>query len=264
MYSLAVYKYLEKITDYYDSLSSNKRVALYTAILLPVCAGFVYLMASLLPKTINLCEDGNPGKLSHTEVFNGVSLPTCTVQAESLAAHEADIPYSQVSDYEDARHIEELRRENKTGKNVSYRFNETGMLIIKGDLPPETSISIERGRIIIEGDMLDGSKASAMLPYKTKTESYPSMCTRMSVDNTLKTEPCIKHRTVFNGFIYDEDLSPAVHVQGTTYPETQIETNAGIEIDGNACSARLSVRHDRPLIVKGRRIKDPAEHYLCS
>lgn len=245
---------------YFDNLSPTMRMGVIFGGGAALVAGIVYCVVSL----IELCEEGTPGRETMSEVFNGVSLPTCIVEADELYAYEAELPYTQQNSYEESRRIEELRRNNERGKDIRYLYNETGMLVIRGGLPSETSVSITRGRIVIEGDMLEGSKACATLPYKTRRESYMSTCTRTSANNTVTTYPCTQYRTVFDGFVYETDTSPAVHVWGNTYPETKIVTNAGVEIDGNACSSSLVTRHGRSLEIGGQRFKDTDQHYRCS
>ncbi len=248
----------------FDSLSLKYKFSILGGASFLVTWGLISALASGMPKTIELCDDElSPGEKTFGEVFkNGPEMPICTVNSSELYAYETQLP-RQYMQHDESIHLEELQQKGKTGKKIQYIFNQTGKLVIDGGLPDNVNIQIKRGKIEIHGDMGHNSKARAILPYKTTTNSYPSICTRVSSSGELKPYPCTKEETVFDRFTYDTDYAPAVHVLGSIFTHSAIDTNAGVQIDGNACSNSIKTSHGRSLTLKGEYIENETASNRC-
>lgn len=153
-----------------------------------------------------LCPDSDKkepiGYASVSQVFNGASDngKMCAVNAHKL----------------------------KEGK--SYSLKE-GILYVHGNLPDNVWLSVDNGKIIIDGDTGLKNRLSAAAPIKTRTvsEKYTCVLYNPALKMSLPTT-CSKNVTYFDGYTFAQDTDPSIIINGTAKTGTVLKGNSGYHI----------------------------------
>ena len=110
-----------------------------------------------------------------------------------------------------------------------YRF-KNGLLIIEGDVPPETKITVSDGKIYVEGNIGPDAKITARAPEDFT--SYPATRLTIDMEDNPVTETYIE--TEFEKFTYDQDPDPALMISGFVEQGARLSSNYGIAIGDHA------------------------------
>lgn len=131
--------------------------------------------------------------------------------------------------------------------NESYYMRE-GVLIIRGDVPPKTKVSVGTGRIEVLGNVNSGAKVMADMPERTHSESYTSIEYNAALKMTL---PVTRTRTVRDGLMYN-DPTPGVRVQGYVDSKASLQSNAGVFAQCASPDAKFYTYWSRPAVVENK------------
>ena len=127
----------------------------------------------------------------------------------------------------------------------SYKLSQ-GVLIINGDVPEKTSVSVNMGRIIINGNVSSGAEVSAWMPENTHSESYTCMMYNAALKMSTAS---VCSRTVRDSLTFASDPTPGVIVTGKLADKAVIESNAGVQANCAAETARVGTDWNRPVRV---------------
>lgn len=185
------------------------------------------LAAAFLTSFVSACDTSKP-ELCGPEDTTGGYLTTGTVYPWSDKEHK----------------ICTVDGENlKAG--ASYHFNN-GALVIKGDVPKRTNITVNFGKLFVYGDVGKNAVLSASVPVKTHDEEYEGFCLKGTA-TINKTTPvpsfCTKVRPVFDAFAYPSDNVPALAVHGKAEKGVMLSSNRGIHVQD---IAPVGVRYTIP------------------
>ncbi len=207
----------EFVVSVFDN-SSDKQQLVFVGVGGAVAAAFAAAVV-LYPSRVELCDiDGDDSKqsvgyISETSVFKTNKLNNDqSVEKHSLCRVS---PYS----------LEE---------GVDYSFSG-GSVVIEGDVPKGTSVTVHDGLIVVNGDIHDGSEVSAKLPEIWHSESYMSICyssggAGVNVGSGIRAYPCTKNKDVFGGYKYSDNNYAAVTVLGKVLDGASIYSNRGVYI----------------------------------
>lgn len=170
-------------------------------------------------KTEQLGPDADDGSVLHgqvtqAEVFSGVSGHSTTISA---------------------KHLKE-----------GYNYYASGMLIIEGNVPKETKITVTDGKLKVTGSIGEGSVLRVTQPVVTH-ESAPYSCYKYGYDflsgkfeYSMKINRC--RDTVVDGLKYN-DPAPAIEVQGKIAGDVVIATQGRVVVSGQERHNPQQLRH---------------------
>jgi hypothetical protein len=107
-------------------------------------------------------------------------------------------------------------------------YSYSGPVTIRGDVPAQTEISIENGRLEVTGNIGAETKIDVKMPVRTHQETY-TYTTFMMVGKVMMPMVHTGHRTVVDGLAFPNDAHPAVKVDGAIGDKVTIKANGGIE-----------------------------------
>ncbi len=110
----------------------------------------------------------------------------------------------------------------------SYKFN-SGILVIDGDIPKSTKLSVTAGKVYVTGNVGDLAeiRAEAPLHYTVKKEPRNFLVGRSTIvsRNTSYHVPA--------GLAYPKDTDPTVTVLGSLGVHSKVFSDNGIRLDGH-------------------------------
>lgn len=123
---------------------------------------------------------------------------------------------------------------NRLREKESYAFSN-GLLIIDGNIPQETKLTVTNGKLYINGDMLAGSSASVQVPQEIEIRKVPysAQIGFMQYATRFHESPFVK------GPAYIDDHDPALFVTGSADANVKLASNQGIRI-GRSFSQSVS------------------------
>jgi hypothetical protein len=107
-------------------------------------------------------------------------------------------------------------------------YNYTGSVTIRGDVPANTEINVEGGRLEITGNVGDGAKLTVHMPVHTHSESY-TYTTFMMVGKVMIPMTHTGTHDVEDGLAFPQDQHAAVKVGGAIGNKVTVSANGGIE-----------------------------------
>ncbi|TAL39741.1 MAG: hypothetical protein EPN97_01925 [Alphaproteobacteria bacterium] len=125
-------------------------------------------------------------------------------------------------------------------------YSYSGPVTIRGDVPANTEISIENGRLEVTGNVGAETKIDVQMPVRTHQESY-TYTTFMMVGKVMMPMVHTGHRTVIDGLAFPGDTHPAVKVDGTIGNKVTIRANGGIEAGGWGTELKVETGYGRTL-----------------
>lgn len=112
----------------------------------------------------------------------------------------------------------------------SYRMKE-GILVIEGNIPPNTSVAVDNGRIEVTGNVGDKVELLAHMPERTHSESYTYTDMMPAGDGMVIPITQIKTHYVPDGLKYKSD-DKGIDIHGSVGKDVKIESNAGVHVSG--------------------------------
>lgn len=190
-------------------------------------SGIGALIASeLLNPTVNL-DIGTLGRRSSlTEIFAGVA-PQKTVRVSG-----ADL--------------------NKHGK---YKLSNAS-LVIDGDVPDGARITVDGGKIFVNGKVGEKARLHATVPEDITSST--TFITTMAGKTPVIT-PIITH--TFNKYVHDQDKLPAIFVTGDLERGARIASNHGFALGGDLAYA-TKIEHTREAGFANVRTGNVARQYV--
>lgn len=119
----------------------------------------------------------------------------------------------------------------KTGQS----YSATGQLTIKGNVPDDVSITVDNGKLVVQGSLGNKDRIEVNEPVKTHTEMSSGYCYGYDFmsgkfEYSYKFTPSCEN-TVTDGLRY-KDAGPAVNVSGGIGTDVRINTNGPIVVGG--------------------------------
>lgn len=114
-------------------------------------------------------------------------------------------------------------------------YHASGRLTIDGDIPEKASITVNDGKLVVNGSVGDGVSLRVSQPVKTHTEYKTGWCYGYDYSSghfeySYKMTPRCSE-TVTDGLVYD-DAAPAVEIKGGAGKDVTISTPGAIVING--------------------------------
>jgi hypothetical protein len=126
-------------------------------------------------------------------------------------------------------------RISATALKEKKSYHASGKLTIDGDIPEKASITVNDGKLVINGNVGDGVKLHVSQPIKTHTEYTTGWCYGYDYSSgryeySFKMTPRCS-QTVTDGLVYD-DPEPAVEIKGGAGKGVTISTPGAIVVNG--------------------------------
>lgn len=125
-------------------------------------------------------------------------------------------------------------------------YSYSGSVTIRGDVPAQTEISIDNGRLQVTGDVGAETKIDVQMPVRTHQESY-TYTTFMMVGKVMMPMVHTGHRTVIDGLAFPNDTHPAVKIDGRVGDKVAIKANGGIEAGAWGAELKVETGYGRTL-----------------
>lgn len=124
-------------------------------------------------------------------------------------------------------------------------YRVQGKLTINGDVPEETTISVQNGELVVNGSVGAGSRLNVNVPVisHTETETGPGYCYRMGFDGKLGwgySNFCRNTETIIDGLKYD-DPDPAITVTGRAGEDVTYSTHGAVRVRGRTVKPAIAV-----------------------
>lgn len=137
---------------------------------------------------------------------------------------------------------------------------DDGALVIDGNIPDGARISVENGKIFVNGDVGADVRLSAKVPETQ--ESYTTLMPIM-VGKTMILMPVTNYR--FDDYTFNADHQAAITIAGNIGADARITTNHGLAIDGNI-GKNVDIYHTRDteaaIVQTGPIARTAAQHAL--
>lgn len=120
-------------------------------------------------------------------------------------------------------------------------YRAEGKLTINGDVPEETTISVQNGELVINGSVGAGSRLNVGVPIVTHRQSYSSICLQYNAALKMSiSQPCTKYKTVVDGLKYD-DPDPAITVTGRAGEDVTYSTHGAVRVRGRTVQPAIAI-----------------------
>lgn len=129
--------------------------------------------------------------------------------------------------------------------NESYYMSE-GVLIIRGDVPPKTTVKVGMGRIEVTGNVNSEAKVKADMPELRHTENY----TKPEYNAVFRMDVPVRHKRIVRDGLMFDDPTPGVRVGGYVESNASLSSNAGVFAQCASPDAKFATDWDRPIMVE--------------
>ncbi len=142
---------------------------------------------------------------------------------------------------------------HKLQEDESYRLRE-GLLYINGDLPNDVSLTVDSGKIVVNGNLGLNNSLKAKAPIKTHTERESYVCMQYNAALKMSTlSTCYKSVTIFDGYAYPNDHDPSIIINGRVNSSSKLTGNSGLYIRDYMKNQQINYYSDQ--YAKGARTK---------
>lgn len=119
-----------------------------------------------------------------------------------------------------------------------YRAHK-GLVIIEGNVPDEARITVDKGRLVVTGNVGALAELSARVPEKFHTQT-----TLMPISNGKSVTLMPLTHLIYAGYIHKEDTASALTIGGDVGRQASLTSNHGIDIGGDI-GGDVRMRHIR-------------------
>jgi hypothetical protein len=134
------------------------------------------------------------------------------------------------------------------GASLQAKNNYTydGPVTVRGNVPANTEIKIENGRLEVTGNVGSGSTIDVQMPVNSHDETY-HYTTFMMVGKVMIPMMQTGHRTIIDGLAFPNDQHAAVRVAGAIGDNVTIHTNGGIQAGAWGTELKVETGYGRNL-----------------